>query len=54
MISTVRTKLNMVNAFVRHWIDEGIINAEVLTRKIRLKRPDTLPRALIPMTSGNC
>ena len=48
MISTVRTKLNMVNAFVRHWIDEGIINAEVLTRKIRLKRPDTLPRAMDP------
>ena len=48
MISTIRTKLNFVNAFVRHWTDEGIINAEVLTRKIRLKRPDTLPRAMDP------
>jgi site-specific recombinase XerD len=46
MISTIRTKLNFVNAFVRHWTEEGIINAEILTRKIRLKRPDTLPRAM--------
>lgn len=48
MISTIRTKLNFVNAFIRHWTEEGIINAEILTRKIRLKRPDTLPRAMDP------
>jgi site-specific recombinase XerD len=48
MISTVRTKLNFVNAFVRYWTEEGIIGVEVLARKIRLKRPDTLPRAIDP------
>jgi integrase len=48
MISTVRTKLNFVNAFVRHWTEEGVIGVEVLARKIRLKRPDTLPRAMDP------
>ena len=48
MISTVRTKLNFVNAFIRHWTEEGIIRVEVLARKIRLKRPDTLPRAMDP------
>jgi integrase/recombinase XerD len=48
MISTIRTKLNFVNAFIRHWTEEGIISAEILTRKIRLKRPDTLPRAMDP------
>ena len=29
MISTVRTKLNFVNAFVRHWTDEGIGDSAV-------------------------
>jgi integrase/recombinase XerD len=48
MISTIRTKLNFVQAFLRQGIEEGLINAEVLTRKIRLKRPDTLPRAMDP------
>jgi integrase/recombinase XerD len=48
MISTIRTKLNFVNAFLRQGIEEGLIHAEVLTRKIRLKRPDTLPRAMDP------
>ena len=33
MISTVRTKLNFVNAFIRHWIEEGIIGAEVSSSK---------------------
>jgi integrase/recombinase XerD len=48
MISTIRTKLNFVNAFLRHGIEEGVIPAEVLRRPIRLKRPDTLPRAMDP------
>jgi len=48
MISTVRTKLNFVNAFLSHLTDEGVIRAEVLARRIRLKRPDTLPRAMDP------
>ena len=48
MISTVRTKLNFVNAFLSHLTDEGVVRAEVLARRIRLKRPDTLPRAMDP------
>ena len=38
----------MSHAFLRHLTEEGVIGAEVLARRIRLKRPDTLPRAMDP------
>ena len=46
MLSTVRTKLHCVNAFLGYAIDEGIVNAAVLARRIRLRKPETLPRAM--------
>lgn len=46
MLSTVRTKLHCVNAFLGYAIDTGVVRAEVLARRIRLKKPETLPRAM--------
>jgi len=46
MLSTVRTRLHCVNAFLGYAIDAGIVNAAVLARRIRLKKPETLPRAM--------
>lgn len=48
MISTIRTKLHFIHAFLRRGIDENVIPAEILVRPIRLKPPDTLPRAMDP------
>ena len=48
MLSTVRTKLHCVNAFLGYAIDEGIVSAAVLARRIRLRKPETLPRAMDP------
>jgi integrase/recombinase XerD len=48
MLSTVRTKLHCVNAFLGYAIDIGVVNADVLARRIRLKKPEALPRAMDP------
>jgi len=48
MLSTVRTKLHCVNAFLGYAMDAGIIRPDVLARRIRLRRPETLPRAMDP------
>lgn len=48
MLSTVRTKLHCVNAFLGYAMDAGIIRTDVLARRIRLRKPDTLPRAMDP------
>jgi integrase/recombinase XerD len=48
MLSTVRTRLHCVNAFLGYAIDAGIVNEAVLARRIRLKKPETLPRAMDP------
>ena len=48
MLSTVRTRLHCVNAFLGYLIDTGIVSADVLARRIRLKKPETLPRAMDP------
>lgn len=48
MLSTVRTKLHCVNAFLGYAIDTGVVGAAVLARRIRLKKPETLPRAMDP------
>ncbi|MHB8773441.1 MAG: tyrosine-type recombinase/integrase [Syntrophales bacterium] len=48
MLSTVRTKLHCVNAFLGYAMDIGIIRPEVMARRIRLHKPETLPRAMDP------
>jgi site-specific recombinase XerD len=48
MLSTVRTKLHCVNAFLGYAMDAGVVSADVLARRIRLRKPETLPRAMDP------
>ncbi len=48
MISTVRTRLHCVNAFLGYLIEAGVIRRDVLARRIRLRKPETLPRAIDP------
>jgi integrase/recombinase XerD len=45
---TVRTRLCAVYAFVRYAIAQKVLSYELLERKIRLKMPDPLPRAIDP------
>jgi integrase/recombinase XerD len=48
MLSTVRTRLHGANAFLGYLIEAGIVRSEVLARRIRLKKPETLPKAMDP------
>ena len=48
MLSTVRTRLHCANAFLGYLIESGIVSADVLARRIRLKKPEALPRAMDP------
>ena len=48
VLSTVRTKLHCVNAFLGYAMDAGVISTDVLARRIRLRKPETLPRAMDP------
>lgn len=45
---TVRTRLCAVYAFFRYAIEKKVLSHELLERKIRLKMPDCLPRAIAP------
>ncbi|MBW2637621.1 MAG: tyrosine-type recombinase/integrase [Deltaproteobacteria bacterium] len=47
-ITTIRTRLMGVHAFLRYLVEEGIVSPDVFGRRIRLKMPDTLPRAMDP------
>ena len=48
MLSTVRTRLHCVNAFLGYAMDAGVVGTHVLARRIRLRKPETLPRAMDP------
>jgi len=47
-VTTVRTRLKSLWAFLRFLIDQDIIDARILKRKIKLSVPDLLPRAIAP------
>lgn len=47
-ITSVRTKLAIIIAFLHFLIKQDIISGTVLKRRIRLKLPDALPRAINP------
>jgi len=47
-ISSVRTRTASVIAFLHFLIEQDLIPGSVLKRRIRLKLPDTLPRAINP------
>jgi integrase/recombinase XerD len=48
-ISTVRTRLATLTAFLHFLIEEGVITGAVLKKRIKLKLPETLPRAMNPI-----
>jgi integrase/recombinase XerD len=45
-ITTIRTRLVSVLAFLRHLVEEEIVSAELFVRRIRLQLPERLPRAM--------
>lgn len=47
-LSTVNTRSRAVYAFLQFLADRDVINPKVLKRRIRVKLPDTLPRAIDP------
>ncbi len=47
-ITTVRLRLINVIAFLRFLVDRDIMDGRILKRKIKLKVPDFLPRAIAP------
>ena len=47
-LSTVRSKLVTLRAFLRFLIEQGYVDHEVLTRKIQIKLPESLPRVIAP------
>jgi integrase/recombinase XerD len=47
-IVSVKTRLASIYAFLRYMVDGGIVDPEVLVKKIRLRLPDVLPKAINP------
>ncbi len=47
-VTTARTRLNHLWAFLRFLIERDIIDERILKRKFKLKVPDFLPRAIAP------
>jgi integrase/recombinase XerC/integrase/recombinase XerD len=47
-ISTVRTKLACIIAFLHFLMEQDVISGSLLKRRIKLKLPDVLPRAMNP------
>jgi len=47
-ISTVRTRLACIIAFLHFLMEQDVISGSVLKRRIKLKLPETLPRAMNP------
>ena len=46
--STVRTRLALVKAFIRFLVRREVVRPEVLSRSIKIKVPELLPRAMDP------
>lgn len=47
-ITTIRTRLVCVCAFLRYLAEEKVVSAELFVRRIRLQLPERLPRAMDP------
>jgi integrase/recombinase XerD len=47
-LSSIRTDLGRIYTFVRFLVEEGTLHPDVLSRRIRLKLPESLPRAINP------
>jgi len=44
--STVRLKLDLLKAFIRYQIEKDVVSAEVLFKRLIIKVPDALPKAM--------
>jgi integrase/recombinase XerD len=44
--STVRTRLESLKGFIRYQVDKGVISSDVLLRRMIIKVPDPLPKAM--------
>jgi site-specific recombinase XerD len=47
-VTTVKTRLGYIWAFLRFLVEQDIIGERILRRKIRLRTPNFLPRAIAP------
>jgi integrase/recombinase XerD len=46
--TTVRTRLGLLKAFLRFLVRREVVRAEVLERRIKIKLPESLPKAMEP------
>lgn len=46
--NTVSTRLRLLYAFLRHLVDREVAHPDLLKRKLRVKVPEALPRAMDP------
>ncbi len=44
--STVRTRLESLKGFIRYQVENGVISSDVLLRRMIIKVPDSLPKAM--------
>ncbi len=47
-VSTVDLRVGTLKAFFRFLVDRGVLPAQVISKRLRLKVPDALPRAMDP------
>ena len=47
-IRSVRNRMQAVYSFVRYLVENEVVDPDILTRRIRLKQPVSLPRAIDP------
>ena len=47
-ITTIRTKLVSVQAFLRYLVEEDVVSLDIFSRRIRLQLPERLPKAMDP------
>jgi integrase/recombinase XerD len=45
-VVSIKTRLASIYAFLRYMVDRGVIDPEVLVKKIRLRAPEVLPKAI--------
>ncbi len=46
--SSVNTRLKLLSSFLRSFIEQGIVHPDVLRRRITIRIPETLPKAIDP------
>ena len=46
--NTVSTRLRLVYAFLRYLVDQEVVHPDLLKRKLRVKVPEAMPRAIDP------